>query len=183
MTAKQQWMVVLGVVAVLASGAWAGSHFLNDELTSVTVGSDAPGFSALTLDAEPRVKTLSDYRGEVMLLNIWATWCVPCRKEMPSIDSLYREMGPKGLKVVAISIDQPGFEPQIRDFVAEHKLSFEVLHDSSGVLSAIYRTSGVPETFIIGRNGKIYRKWSGADDWNSSGNRTMLTQLLAEPKS
>lgn len=183
MTAKQQWMVVLGVVAVLAGGVFAGSYFLKDELTSVTIGSDAPGFSAMTLDATPRMKSLTDYRGEVMLLNIWATWCVPCRTEMPSIDSLYRDMGPKGLKVVAISIDQPGSEQQIRDFVSEYKLSFEVLYDTSGALGAIYRTSGVPETFIIGRNGKIYRRWIGPDDWNSAGNKTLFTQLLAEPRS
>ena len=183
MTVKQQWMVVLGVVTLLAGGALTASHYLKDELTSVTVGSDAPGFIATTLAATPQMKSLTDYRGDVVLLNIWATTCLPCRTEMPAIDSLYRYLGPKGLKVVAISIDQPGFEQQVRDFVDDYKLSFEVLYDPSSALSSIYRTTGIPETFVIGRNGKIYRKWIGPDDWNSTANRAMLEKLLAEPKT
>jgi cytochrome c biogenesis protein CcmG, thiol:disulfide interchange protein DsbE len=182
MTAKQQWLVVLGVILLLAGGALAATHFLKDELTSVSVGSDAPGFAVKTVDATPVMRTLSDYRGEVLLLNIWATYCIPCRTEMPSIEALYKDLGPKGLKVVAVSVDQPGFEQQIRDFVKEYNLSFEILYDDTGAIQAIYRTSGVPETFVIGRSGKIHKKWIGEDDWNSPGNRTLLEQLLAEPR-
>ncbi len=183
MTAKQQWGVVLGIIALLGSGAFAATHFMKDELTTVSVGSDAPGFSAKTLDATPRVKTLSDYRGDVVLLNLWATYCIPCRTEMPSMDSVFRDLGPKGLKVVAVSVDQAGFEEQIREFAREYKLSFEVLYDETGAIQSIYRSTGVPESFVIGRDGVIHKKWLGAEDWNSTGNRALLEQLLAEPKS
>ena len=183
MTAKQQWLVVLGVVVMLGGGAFAATYFLKDELTSVNVGSNAPGFSAKTLDATPKVKTLSDYRGDVVLLNLWATYCIPCRTEMPSIDSVYQDLGKKGLKVVAVSVDQEGFEQQIRDFKKEFNLSFEILYDDTGAIQTIYRTTGVPETFVIGRDGVIHKKWIGAEDWNSAGNRRLLEQLLAEPKS
>ena len=97
MTSKQQWLVVLGIVAVLVGGAVTASHFLKDELTSVSVGSDAPGFAAKALTATPAMKTLTDYRGDVVLLNIWATWCIPCRTEMPSIEAVHQSLGPKGL--------------------------------------------------------------------------------------
>ncbi len=182
MTAREQWLAVLGVVALLAGGALAASHYLENEPAPMSVGSDAPGFAVKTLDATPVMKTLSDYRGDVLLLNIWATYCIPCRTEMPSLEAVHRDLGPKGLKVVAVSIDQSGFEQEIRDFVKEYDLTFEILYDDTGVLPAIYRTTGVPETFVIGRNGKIQKRWLGADDWNSADNRALLEQLLAEPR-
>jgi peroxiredoxin len=181
MTAKQQWMIVGAVVALLGGGAFAATHFLKDELTSVGIGSAAPEFSAKTLDIAPKVRTLADYKGQVVVLNIWATYCIPCRTEMPSIESVYQDLGRKGLKVVAVSVDQSNYEQQIRDFVKEYKLSFEILYDESGAIQSLYRTTGVPETFVIGRDGVIHKKWIGAEDWNSAGNRRLLEQLLAEP--
>ncbi len=183
MTAKQQWMVVLTVIVMLASGAWAATRLLDDELTSVTVGSDAPGFSAKTLDASPRMKTLSDYRGDVLLLNVWATWCIPCRTEMPSVEALHKDFSARGLKVVAVSIDEAGYAQQIREFTAALHLTFEILHDDTGAIQAIYRTAGVPETFVIGRDGVIRKRWIGAEDWNSATNRALVAQLLDEPRS
>jgi cytochrome c biogenesis protein CcmG/thiol:disulfide interchange protein DsbE len=183
MTVKQQWIVVLGIVAVLAGGGFAASHFLKDELTSIGVGSDAPGFAAATLDTPAKMKSLSDYRGEVVVLNIWATWCIPCRTEMPSMEKLYKELGPKGLKMVAVSVDNAGEEQKIRDFAKEYGLTFEVLHDGAGAIQGIYRTTGVPETFVLDRDGVIRKKWIGADDWASEGNKRLLEQLLAQPKS
>ena len=183
MTAKQQWLVVLGIVAVLGGGAFTATHFLKDELTSVSVGADAPGFTVQTLDAPSKPKTLTDYRGDVVVLNIWATWCIPCRTEMPSMEKLFKELGPKGLKMVAVSVDNAGEEQKIRDFVKEYGLTFEVLHDAAGSIQSIYRTTGVPETFVLDRDGVIRKKWIGADDWASEGNRRLLEQLLAQPKS
>lgn len=183
MTAKQQWLVVLGIVAVLGGGAFAATHFLKDELTSVSVGGDAPGFTAQTLGTPSTAKTLTDYRGDVVVLNIWATWCIPCRTEMPSIQALHAALAPKGLRVVAVSVDDAGSEQKIRDFVKEYGLTFEVLHDQAGVIQGIYRTTGVPETFVIDRKGVIRKKWIGEDDWASAGNRRLLEQLLAEPKA
>ncbi len=181
MTARQQWVVVASIVVLMAGGAVAATRLLEDELTSVGVGANAPGFAAKTLDAAPRMKTLSDYRGQVLLLNIWATYCIPCRTEMPSMEAVYKDLGPKGLKVVAVSVDQSGFEQQIRDFASEYKLTFDLLYDDTGAIQSIYRSVGVPETYVIGRDGVIRKKWVGAEDWNSEANRALLEQLLAEP--
>jgi peroxiredoxin len=128
------------------------------------------------------MKTLTDYRGDVILLNIWATWCIPCRTEMPSIEAVHQALGPKGLKVVAVSVDNEGEEQKIRDFAREYQLSFEMLHDPSGAIEGIYRTTGVPETFVIARDGTVRKKWIGPEDWNSEGNQRLLQSLLAEPK-
>ena len=186
MTGRQQWAVVGAVVAVLVAGAFTATHFLKDELTTVGVGSGAPGFTALTMPGAtpgPRVaKTLSDYRGDVVLLNVWATWCEPCRVEMPSIEAVHKALGPRGLKVVAVSIDGPGDERKIDRFLKEYGLTFEVLHDSTGAIQTLYRTTGVPETFVIARDGTIRKKWIGPEDWNSPANRRLLTGLLAEAR-
>jgi cytochrome c biogenesis protein CcmG, thiol:disulfide interchange protein DsbE len=178
MTARQQWSVVAAIVLVLAGALWAATHFLGDELFPVVVGSDAPPLHAVTLDSAKRVKTLADYKGKVVLLNIWATWCEPCRVEMPSIEKVYREFGPRGLSVVAVSVDDPGTEQHIRDFTKELGLTFEILHDPTEATKTSYQVTGFPETFIIGREGKIRKKVIGAADWSSEGNRALLRELL-----
>jgi peroxiredoxin len=100
---------------------------------------------------------------------------------MPSIENLQRAMGQRGLRIVAVSIDDPGQEQRIRDFVKQYGLTFEVLHDASSRIKDIYQTTGVPETFIIGRDDVIRKKVIGATDWNTDDNRALLAQLLSEP--
>lgn len=181
MTVRQQWTAVSLFVLILAGGLFAATRFMGDELFPVSVGTKAPDFHARTLAATPAVKALDDYRGQVVLLNIWATWCLPCRVEMPSIEDLQREMGPRGLKIVSVSVDDPGQEQKVRDFARQYGLTFEILHDGSGAIEKQYQTTGVPETFVIGRDGVIRKKVIGASRWDSDANRALLTQLLAEP--
>lgn len=178
MTARQQWSIVGAVVLLLGIALFAATRLLGDELFPVAVGSDAPPLRAMTLDSTPRVKTLADYKGRVILLNVWATWCEPCRVEMPSIEKAYREFGPQGLSVVAVSVDDAGTEQHIRSFAKELGLTFEILHDPSEVTKTSYQITGFPETFIIGREGKIRKKFIGAADWSSEGNRALLRELL-----
>jgi peroxiredoxin len=175
-------MVVAAIIALLGGGAFTAGYLLKDELAPVSIGSRAPEFSALTLDGASTVKSIRNYKGDVVVLNIWATWCGPCREEMPSIQKLYSALGPKGLKVVAVSVDPAGKEQTVRDFAKEFGLTFEVLHDSTGVIQEIYRATGVPQTFVIGRDGLIRKKWIGGEDWNSEPNRRLLESLLSEPR-
>jgi cytochrome c biogenesis protein CcmG/thiol:disulfide interchange protein DsbE len=102
--------------------------------------------------------------------------------EMPAIEALHRAYSDKGLRVVAISVDDPGTEPQIRSFVARYGLTFEVLHDPAGQegkISRNYQVTGYPQTVIIGRDGIIRRKLLGAHNWNSAENRGLIERLLA----
>lgn len=202
MNIRNQWLVVGGVVAVLAGGMWVAAAQLNDELFPIRIGGQAPDFSAVTLptrvaDTASRATTVTaagagtsdvvakgidDYAGEVVLLNIWATWCGPCRIEMPSMERLEKRLGPKGLKIVAVSVDDPGMEQRMSAFAEELGLTFEILHDAPGRIRQTYQTTGVPETFIIGRDGLIRRRIIGADDWSSDANVAFLERLLAEPR-
>ena len=178
MTQRQQWGIVAGVVILLALVLGLGVHFLGDELFPVSVGSQAPPIVAAALEQPGQERTLTDYKGKVVLLNVWATWCEPCRVEMPSIERLYREFGPQGLVVLGVSVDDPGAEDAIRDFVKEYGLTFTILHDAKQQTKTNYQVTGFPETFVIGREGTIRKKVIGAADWNSEANRALIRELL-----
>lgn len=177
MTSRQQWGIVGAVVAVLGGGLWAATHYFRDELFPITVGARAPEFKARDVHSG-KMKSLEDYKGQVVLLNIWATWCPPCKAEMPSIEQLYQAYGKDGLKVVAVSIDEYVGTDSVRAFANNFGLTFDVLHDPQYEIEKLYQTTGYPETFVIGKDGVIRRKWIGAADWNSGYNRALVAQLL-----
>src|SRR5207253_6943853 len=127
-------LTVLGVVATLAIALFAATRFLGDEIFQVTVGTKAPPFTASTLDARPTPRSLAAYKGRVVLVNVWATWCPPCRQEMPSMQALYRDFAPRGFKIVAVSVDYAHTEQKVRDFVKEFGLTFDILYDSTGTI-------------------------------------------------
>mgnify|MGYP003575930896 FL=1 len=124
--------------------------------------------------------SLADFRGKIVLLNIWATWCGPCIVEMPTLEALHREFKDTDLRIVAVSIDQAQTEHAIQEFVTKLGLTFEVVHDPEGDITRDYQVMGYRETFVIGRDGVIRKKVIGAADWNSEGNRALVRQLLAE---
>jgi cytochrome c biogenesis protein CcmG, thiol:disulfide interchange protein DsbE len=177
MTARKQWSIVGGVVILLGVALATASHFMKDQLFPVTIGSTAPNFRAKDLKGDG-YKTLADYKGQVVLLNIWATYCQPCQAELPSLEKLNQTYGPKGLKLVAVSVDQAVSEDSIKKFANHFGLTFEILHDPTGAIEEAYQATGYPETFVIGREGSIRKKWIGADDWDSQGNRALIAQLL-----
>jgi cytochrome c biogenesis protein CcmG, thiol:disulfide interchange protein DsbE len=182
MSARRQWLVVLAVVVVLGAGAVVATRVLRAELSAVAVGSRAPQFAAVTVDSvAPRTKTLADYAGHVVLLNVWATWCEPCRVEMPSMEALYKDFAAKGLRVVAVSVDQIAGPTEIRDYAKELGLTFDILHDTAQAIVRTYQVTGYPQSFVIGRDGTIRRKWIGADNWSSPSNRALMATLLASP--
>jgi cytochrome c biogenesis protein CcmG/thiol:disulfide interchange protein DsbE len=179
-TRQRQVVVVIVSLVIAAVVLFAIDRVFHKEMFPVVVGTEAPQFRAVTLDSVPKQKSLDDYRGQVVLLNVWATWCLPCRVEMPSIEKLHQAYGPKGLKIVAVSIDDPGTDAQIRDFVKSFKLTFEILHDARNVITDDYQLGGYPETFVIGRDGIIRKKVMEATDWDSPENRALVERLLAE---
>lgn len=180
MTRRNQLVLVIAV-AVAAGIAWSASMYVRREMVTIGLGSEAPNFTAVTVDSAPRLKSLADYRGQVVMVNVWATWCLPCRVEMPSIEALHRDYAPKGFKVLAVSIDDPGHAATIRAFVEQYKLTFEVLHDPDKKIVEQYDILGYPETFIVGRDGLIRKKLLSATDWNSPEHRALVERLLAEP--
>jgi len=175
---------IVGIVALgctRAEGGERGGGRKGAGSSRVEVGLRVPDYKALGLSGDS--VALSGHVGHVVLLNIWATWCLPCRVEMPSIEQLHETLAPRGLKVLGVSVDDPGTEPQIRDFLKQYKVTFENLHDpkgQEGKVSELYQTTGYPETVIIGRDGIIRKKLIGASNWNSPENRGLVERLLAE---
>jgi peroxiredoxin len=180
MTSRQQWSVVGVVVAVLAIGLTIAARSMKDDLYPVNVGVNAPDFKARTLGSSA-TKSMADYKGKVVLLNVWATYCEPCKIEMPSLQKLQAMYGDKGLRIVAVETDHSVSDDSVKKFADTYGITFEVLRDTSGAIERAYQTTGIPETFIIGPEGTIRRKWFGADDWTSQGNRALVAQLLGLP--
>ncbi len=179
---RQGWFVA-GVVLLLALLVGMG-WLARERFLPVEVGTRAPEFVARDLDGRP--VALSDLRGEVVLLNVWATWCPPCVEEMPSMQRLYERLGPQGLRVVAVSIDAaPGQRDpvgraggNVAAFAEHYGLSFDIWLDPAGEIQRVYRTTGVPESFLIDRDGFIIKKVIGATDWDSEANVALIRRLL-----
>ena len=142
-------------------------------------GRIAPEFSALTIDAPTETRTLSDYRGSVLLLNVWATWCPPCLKEMPTMERLHQAYRDRGLHVVAVSVDNGGAGDLIREFMTDQGLTFEILHDAESAIFDTYALIGIPTTFLIDREGLV-RATKYAADWFTPENRAEVERLLDE---
>lgn len=136
----------------------------------------APDF---TLDAPSgKQVSLSALRGKVIFLNFWATWCPPCVQEMPTMEKLHQELGPKGLVVLAINYQEDA--KHVKEFFSQNKLTFTALLDHEGKVSRHYQTWGLPMTVIVDKRGEIVGKVSGSRDWHSSEAKEFFEQLLAE---
>jgi len=96
-----------------------------------------------------------------VLLNIWATWCEPCRDELPDLQSLADDFAGRGLRVVAVSIDQAGSRGDVRRFIADYGIRYTVLHDPASTVTRRFRTIGVPESFLLDERGVIRARWIG----------------------
>jgi len=135
------------------SGCYSGSR-------PPRIGSSAPEFTVQ--DAQNKI-ALSQYRGQVVVLNFWATWCAPCVEELPSLVEMQRRMKPKGVTVLAVSVDVD--DNAYRRFVKDHNVNLLTIRDPGQKSSALYGTHLFPETYVIDRNGVMRRKFIGAVDW------------------
>lgn len=175
---SKQWILVGVIVVGLTTGAVALTKF-GPDVVRVEVGAAAPDFRAIDLATGDSVSFRENYEGAVTLVNIWATWCIPCRVEMPAMERVYRDLAPRGFKIAAISIDE-GSSEDVRAFGQELGLSFDMLHDRSTAVQQTYQTTGVPESFLINRSGIIVKRIIGAHDWSSPVNRALVERLLDE---
>ena len=172
------WAVIAVVFVIVA--AWLG----RGRYEPVVVGTTAPDFQAEDLEGD--LVSVADYAGRVVLLNVWATWCPPCLEEMPSMQRLYEEFSQDDFEILAVSVDAPfgeldrGGMPggQVEAFAQRFGLTFPILRDPEGRIQRVYQTTGVPETFLIGRDGIIYKKIAGGAHWDSQANRELVGRLL-----
>jgi cytochrome c biogenesis protein CcmG, thiol:disulfide interchange protein DsbE len=147
------------VIPVFLAAVLAGCLGCNDQPKLHLIGSQAPDF---TLQDSERTVSLHDYRGKIVILNLWATWCPPCIGEIPDLELLQKRMGDK-VTIVAVSYDDT--DNAYTQFVREHKLGFLTVHDRERKLKDLYQPTGPPETYVIDRSGKVLRKFIGAQQW------------------
>ena len=152
-------VILLGILILLQT---KDSPYNTSRGPQMVKGLSAPNFRLPGLDGQ--MVSLTDYKGKVVLLNIWATWCPPCVEEMPSMEKLYQELQGEGCEILAVSIDESGAQ-DVLPFMKKHKLSFPALIDSRGTLKGLYQTTGVPESFIIDKDGMLVEKVIGPRDW------------------
>jgi len=150
---------------VILSGCYSGSR-------PPRIGSNAPDF---TVQDSDRSVTLSRYRGQVVVLNFWATWCPPCVEEMPSLVEMQRRMKPKGVTVIAVSMDVD--QGAYNQFIKDHNVNLLTVRDPNQKSNTLYGTSKFPETYIIDRNGVMRRKFIGAVDWSTPEITDFLSKL------
>ena len=143
-------------------------------------GRPAPDFTFPDLDG--RRVSLSDFRGKVVFVNIWATWCPPCRDEMPSMQTLYERFKGEHFEILAVSIDADGRKAVV-PFMQQMNLTFPALLDPKEQIRSLYRITGVPETFIVDREGVLVNKVIGPMDWSSPQVFGFFQELIQRPGS
>lgn len=153
------------LVLALAAGCYHGSRPRH-------IGETAPDFSVQ--DSERKIE-LSQFRGQVLVLNFWATWCPPCNEELPSLMSMQERTRARGVVVLGISIDVDG--DAYHRFLKQHGVNFLTVRDPEEKISGMYGTHGWPETFIIDRQGVLRRKVVGPINWNSPEVMEFLSRL------
>ena len=137
---------------------------------------ESPGFS--TEDAAGNRVDFASFRGKLVLLNFWATWCPPCRLEMPSMERLYGEFRDKGLEIVAVNFMESG--EQVRAFAEEQKLTYPMLLDKEAEIAGRYGVMRLPVSVLIGREGEVIAKAIGFKDWYKDDIRELVAALLGD---
>jgi len=132
-------------------------------------------------DADGKTKSLADWRGKVVLLNIWATWCVPCREEMPALDKLETKLGGKDFEVVAVNIDKGGPEKPAAFLKETGATKLALYTDPSGKLFSKLKAVGMPTTLVIDRNGEEIGRLIGPADWASPEAIALIEAAIAAP--
>lgn len=141
-------------------------------------GRPAPEFRFPGIDG--KMVSLSDYRGKVVLVNVWATWCPPCVDEMPSMEKLYLALKGENFELLAVSIDALGTKV-VAPFMKKYNLSFPALMDTDGSIQTLYQTTGVPESFIIDQEGILIQKIIGPRDWAKPEIVNFFRNLIQKP--
>lgn len=150
-------VVTLGltVMALIVGGCGRSG-----ELRAPAIGAPAPEYSAITPTGQP--VTLAALKGQVVVLNLWATWCLPCLEEIPQLAALHTRFAGQDVRVIGVSIDAAGMGSDVTDFASEHRMPYDIWLDPDHNVSVKFLTVGVPETFVIDRSGVIRARVIGA---------------------
>jgi peroxiredoxin len=151
--------IQIAAVVLLAGLSYVVASSLQERV--VSVGDKAPRFT-VTTDKGRQIST-SEFGGKVLVVNFWATWCPPCIDELPSLQNMAKELGPKGVVVLGVSVDKN--DASYKRFLQQARISFETSRDPEAMISADYGTFKYPETYVIDNTGKVRQKHIGPRDW------------------
>jgi thiol-disulfide isomerase/thioredoxin len=176
-----RWAVTGVVIATLAAAGVACTRAGDaaERFRPIAVGEPVPELSVRTL-AGDTVRIAPEE--PVTLLNVWATWCGPCVKEFPEMESLHREFGPRGLRIVAVSIDE-GDDDAVREFVQQMGATFDVGRDPSGSIRRLYQGIGVPESYLISADGRLLLRQFGAIPEGGAAMRAAIAKALSATRT
>lgn len=183
MKPRMLWLMVLAALVLSVTAAWwmrtpyvdARNARLVAKGGLVKAGDTAPNFQLR--DMEGRMVALSDLRGKVVLLNFWATWCGPCRVEMPAMEQLYRAYPREDFEILAVSTDPQG-AAVTRPFREENQLTFPILHDAEYRVGLTYGARSLPMTFMVDRRGIVRQQIFGARDWAAPEAHQLIEMLI-----
>jgi peroxiredoxin len=174
------FLVIVAVVFLLLQRQQSSGPLPAPKLELLEIESRSTKGTEFTLaDLSGKHVRLADFRGNVVVLNFFATWCGPCRKEMPGLEKLYQHYQHKGLVVVGVSGDVQG-KDVVDPFVKEYNLTFPVVLDPQNTVSKQYRVRGIPTIYLLDRQGRIAGMHVGGADWNGKVARKLIEQLLEE---
>jgi len=149
---RARWLAGVGVAVMTGCSIGRAAE-------PTEIGAVVPAYAAPDLAGDST--SLASLRGRVVVLNTWATWCPPCREEMPELQAVHEELRSAGVTVIAVSIDARDDAAEIREFLRIAGVTFPVLHDADERISRLFRATGVPETFLIDREGVLRHRWIG----------------------
>lgn len=174
---KARGSMLLALVALLAAGCDQGADKRSRAM--IAVGQPVPSYVARTLGGD--TVSLAGQRGKVVLLNIWATWCKPCREEIPALETLHQRHAAEGLLVTGVSIDQGGDSAKIASFAESLGANYALWQDPDDVVSTTFLSIGVPSSYLVGRDGVLRWRHVGPVTADDSSLNAALKAALAEP--
>lgn len=173
--------VVATLIVLLVAIGWLN----RSTFTAAQVGAEAPDFTLPTPAGDSI--TLSQYRGQVVLLNFWATWCTPCVKEMPAMQRLYADLRDRGFTVLAVNVDvlpavndSTGAGVDVSGFARRLGATFPIALDPDEHVQDVYVVTGLPTSYVIGRDGKVQGRVVGGRMWDSDEYRRRIVDLLGD---
>jgi peroxiredoxin len=164
------------VVFTLCGAAFASDPLAQMGVVKPRVRMEAPAFDLR--DIQGGRKGLTDFKGKVILLNFWATWCPDCREEMPSLEKLWGKNKSKGVVIIAVAVGSRSKE--VESFARKLRLTFPILLDADGTVRRDYEVTALPMTYIIGKDGKISGRMYGGREWAGEGADALMEHLLKQ---
>ncbi|MES2177883.1 MAG: TlpA disulfide reductase family protein [Gemmatimonadota bacterium] len=174
----KQWAIVAGTIVILFGGIISIAAFVEPP-PKLVAGAMAPVFHATVVSGPTHATSLDGFRGKVVVLNVWSTTCIPCVKEMPSLQRLSAMFADSGVRVVGIATDKNAVpSAAVAEFARQRGVTFDILRDPTGALERAYQVSGVPNTTVIDPSGRIVFREFGGVDWSDTFHVALVRRAL-----